>query len=52
MEGVKVDQVDAVVEESFLKKKVAANGHGSFVIKQRCHGQKLYFSFKCLLFYC
>ena len=40
MEGVTVDQVDAVVEESFLKKKVAANF------------QKLYFLFKCLLYYC
>ena len=28
MKGVTVDQVDAVVEESFLKKKVAANLHG------------------------
>ena len=52
MEGVTVDQVDAVVEENFLKKKVAANLHGNFAIKQRCHGQKLYFSFKCLFFYC
>ena len=52
MEGVTVDQADAVVEESFLKKKVAANLHGNFVIKQRYHGQNLYFSFKCLLYYC
>ena len=52
MEGVRVDQVDAVVEESFSEKKVAANLPGNFVIKQRCHGQTLYFSFKCLLFYC
>ena len=28
MDGVTVDQVDAVVEESFLKKKLAANLHG------------------------
>ena len=52
MEGVTVDQVDAVVLEFFLKKKVASNLHGIFVIKKRCHGQKLYFSFKCLLYYC
>ena len=41
MERVSVDQVDTVVEKVFLKKKVAANLHGNFVIKQRCHGQKL-----------
>ena len=52
MEGVTVDQVDAVVEESFFEKKVAANLHENFVTKQRCHGQKLWFSFKCLFFYC
>ena len=51
MEGVTVNKVDVVVDV-FLKKKVAANLHGNFVIKQRCHGQKLYFSFKCLLYYC
>ena len=52
MEGVTVDQVDAVVEEFFLEKKVAANLHGNFVIKQRCRDQKLYFSFKSLLHHC
>ena len=53
MEGVTDDQVDAVLQECFvLKKKLAANLQGNFVIKQRCHGQKLYFLFKCLLYYC
>ena len=52
MEGVTVDQVGAVAEKSFLKKKVAANLHGNIVINQRCRGQKLYFLFKCLLYYC
>ena len=50
MEGV--DQVDAVVEKIFSKKRVAANLHGNFVIKHPCHGQKLYFSLKCLLYDC
>ena len=52
MEGVTFDKVDAVVEKSFSKKKVAANLQGIFEIKQRCHSQKLYILFKCLLFYC
>ena len=52
MKGVTVDQVDAVVEVFFLKKKVAANLHGNCALRQLCHGQKLFFLCKCLLFYC
>ena len=35
MEGVTVHQFDAVVEESYFEKKVAANLHESFAIRQR-----------------
>ena len=35
----------------FFFKKSSSKSSWKFVIKQRCHGQKLYFSFKCLLFY-
>ena len=51
MEGVTVDQVDAVVEKNYFEKKVAANRLGNFVNKQLCHARKLYFLCKCLLFY-
>ena len=43
MDGVSVDQVDAVVEEIFFEKKVAAILHGNFVIKQHCHGWEVVF---------
>ena len=35
MERVTVDKVYAVVEESYCKKKIAANHHGNFAINHR-----------------
>ena len=52
MEGVTVDQVDAVVEEIFFEKKSSSNSSWKFCNQTTLPRSEVVFSFKCLLFYC